>query len=251
MGMSWNYFMGLVAAIALFLPITLIFTLRLATYRTFPVLLVYYIAVVTNNLFAQGCFKASPEVINIMGVTNNLLDAPLMLYFMTYFSTSSLFTKSLKIFILSYIVFEATVIGMRGFNVEAVVIVMAPGLFSVLVVSLYFFIRQVKITILYRKAAGKALMISSLLFAYGCYGIIYLMFYIFVTPNKEETFTIYFLVTTFAAILMTIGIIIERKRVTKLNELIVTRRELSVVYKEESKPAIPMKAIVIENERFN
>ena len=247
--MSWNSIMGLISSIALFLPVALIVITRLAGYKTFFALLIYYTFVLVYNLLTEGYIKANDDVIHYWGMTNNLLDAPLMLLFLTYFSTTTGFAKRMRMIILVLLVFAAVIIFARGFNIDSVTIIMAPGLLAVFSFCLYFFIRQTKLAIVYRKATGKALIVSSLLFAYGCYAIIYLMYYIFKTEDIDNTFPVYFLVTTFSSLLMSVGIIIERKRVRKLEELKITRKELSIVYKE-TKTADPLKTAGIEKERF-
>jgi hypothetical protein len=250
LSMTWNSIMGLISSIALFLPAGLIIMMRLSAYKTFPALMLYYFSVFSYNLLTEGYIKANNDVISYWGMTSNLLDAPLMLFFLTYFSASNEFTKRMKQLILLQLIFATALIVMRGFNVKSVTIIMAPGLLTVFCFCLYFFIRQTKITIMHRKATGKALIAASLLFAYGCYSIIYLMYYIFKTPHVADTFLVYFLVTTFSSLLMCLGIIIERKRVQKLEELKQTRRELSIVYREANK-AISLKTASIEKDRFN
>jgi hypothetical protein len=58
---------------------------------------------------------------------------------------------------------------------------------------------------------GKSADRASLLFAYGCYGIIYLMYYIFKTQQVADTFLIYFLVVTISSFLLSAGIIMNKK----------------------------------------
>ena len=246
--MTWNSVMGFVSSFALFLPIFFILTLRLGGYKSFPALLIYYISVFIYNLMTEGYITANNEVVHYWGLSNNLLDVPLMLFFLTYYSTSAAFTRRMKITILGFVLFEATVITILGLNVDALTIILGPGLLLVFGLCLSLFIRQTKITIMHRKATGKALIIAALLFAYGCYTIIYLMYYVFKTPYIADTFLVYFLVVTFSSLLMCAGIIIERKRVQKLNELKTTRKELSAIYKD-TKTAAPGRAAMLDFDR--
>ncbi|MEO7923552.1 MAG: hypothetical protein ABIR30_07730 [Chitinophagaceae bacterium] len=246
--MTWNSVMGFISSFALFLPILFIIALRLSGYKSFPALLVYYASVFIYNLLTEGYIKAPNDVIHYWGLSNNLLDVPLMLSFLTYFSTSAIFTRRLKIAILAFILFEAIIILLTGLNVEALTIIMGPGILLVFCLSLFLFIRQTKITIMYRKATGKALISASLLFAYGCYAIIYVMYYVIKTPHIADTFLVYFLVVTFSSLLMCAGIIIEKRRVHKLNELKTTRKELSVIYKD-TKKAAPAQAALLDFDR--
>lgn len=261
LSMTWNSIMGFISSVALLIPILVIIGLRLTIYKSFPALLFYYLIVVIYNIFTQGYIKADPALIHYWGLINNLLDAPLMLFFLTYFSTSTTASNNMKRLILLFLLFDTIVICIVGFNINAITIIMAPGLLTVVSFSVHFFVRQSKITIMHRKATGKALIAAALLFAYGCYSIIYLMFYIFKThiennhvKEKEvaDTFLIYFLVTTFSSLLMAAGIIIERKRILKLSELKKTRKELSVVYKDASH-GNPIKNIALDfdNDKWN
>jgi hypothetical protein len=248
--MTWNSIMGLISSIALVLPVCLIILMRLTAYKTFPALLIYYFFVFSYNILTQGYIKASNDVISYWGMANNLLDAPLMLFFLTYFSATPEFARRMKQLILFQLVIAAGVLMFRGLNVDAVTIIMAPGLLAVLSFCLYFFIRQTKITIMHRKGTGKALISAALLFAYGCYAIIYLMYYVFKTQHVADTFLVYFLVTTFSSLLICLGIIIEKKRVQKLEELKITRKELSVIYSDAPSKG-KLKTIAINKERFN
>src|SRR5712671_5371968 len=104
--MTWNSIMGLISSLALFFPILLILVLRLGSYRSFPFLLFYYVIVLVYNLMKEGYIQPNRDVVYCWGICNNLLDAPLMLLFLSYFSTSAIFTKRLMILIILCIVFE-------------------------------------------------------------------------------------------------------------------------------------------------
>jgi hypothetical protein len=240
--MSWFEGVGLISTCALFLPIVIIFALRLAWYKSFPALLAYYIIVFGFNLFSLELIKADKSFVYYYGVAYNFLDAPLMLTFMTYFSKTAGFRKKLKLFICIFVLFELIVIAMYGFTIHAATIVMAPGLLLLLWLTFKFFIHQVKITIEHQKAAGKAVMVASLLFAYGGYSFVYVVYYLIKTQYKTDTFIVYYLITIVSSILISTGIVFERKRVRQLKELRVARKELKVIYgSSEIKTAVPEK----------
>jgi hypothetical protein len=230
--MSWNTILGIISSISLCLPVLLILFMRLSTYKTFPALAIYYLIVFIYNVLTEGYISAHTNVIHYLGLSNNLVDAPLMLFFLTYFSTSNEMTKKMHYLILALIAFAMIILALNGFSIDSITIIMAPGLLAVFSFCCYFFIRQTRITIMHGKSAGKALIVASLLFAYGCYAIIYLMYYIYKTEYIEDTFIIYHMVTTFSSLLLCAGIIIEKKRVQKLEELKITRKELELVYKK-------------------
>jgi hypothetical protein len=235
--MTWNTVLGLISLIAMALPITFIVALRLYKYKTFPALLCYYSLVFVYHLLSLGYIRSNHSVIDAWNLVNNLLDAPLMLIFLTYFSGSAAFTSKMQWALKAFIAFEIIVLVTTGFNTKAITIILGPGICLVLGFCIHFFIRQTKITIMHRKATGKAIIAASLLFAYGCYALIYVMYYVMKTPYVTDTFLVYFLVVIFSSLLVSAGIVIERKRVQKLHELMITRRELSAIYQESRNTA--------------
>jgi hypothetical protein len=246
--MNLNSTMGFVSSLALFLPILLILAVRLGAYKSFPALLIYFTLVFFNNLMNEHYVQPSADLVYYWGITINLLDAPLMMLFLSYFSTSALFTRRLKILILSFFVFESVVVLIAGFNVGAITIILGPGILIVFALSLYFFIHQSKIVITNRKAIGKTLIAASQVFAYGCYGIIYALFYLIKTTQVADTFLLYFMVTTFSSIILCTGIIFERKRIQKLFELKKARKELHDIYKDTT-PVAPFRTAMLDFDR--
>jgi hypothetical protein len=240
--------MGSVSAIALFLPILLILAFRLGSYKSFPFLLFYYTMVFINTLMNEGYLQANADVIYGWGIGINLLDVPLMLLFLFYFSTSAEFSRRLKFLIVAFIAFEISVVLLVGFNSDAITIVLGPGILIIFALCLFFFIRQSKIVVTNRKALGKTLIAASLVFAYGCYGILYVLFYIIKTPLVADAFLIYFFVITISSLFLCTGIVFERKRILKLFEVKKSRKELHDVYKD-SKPATTFKTPQLDFDR--
>lgn len=256
--MNWNSIMGLVSSFALAGPILLILILGLARYRSFPVLLLYYCSVLAYNLITERYISVSSNIEQNWGYINNLADAPMLILFLSYFSPSKIFTQRLRLLAASFILFEAIVISVVGFNLNAITIIIGPGLLIVCGLCMFFFIRHTKQAIENRKATGKAMIVTSLLFAYGCYFIIYLLYYVFKAQNDangvaneqyvNDTFLVYFISTSLSAFLMCIGLVVEQKRIRKLKELMVTRKELSSLY-TETKRAVPLRTAMLDFDR--
>lgn len=238
--MTWYTVVGMIATIALLLPIIFIIILRLAWYKSFPALLAYYIIVFGYNFLSLDYLKADNRFLYYYGVLCNFLDAPLMLSFMTYFSQTAGFRKRLELIVPAFVVFELTVIILNGFNIQSAVISLGPGLLLILILSLIFFIHQAKITITHQKAAGKAFIVASLLFAYGGYSFVYIVYYIMNTSYKMDAYIVYFLISIFSSLLLSAGIYFERKRVKQLAEVQVARKELKVIYGgQQNNKAVP------------
>ena len=85
-------------------------------------------------------------------------------------------------------------------------------------------------TIEFGKNAGRTLMLVSILFAYGCYALVYYFYYIQKTPAVTDVFLLYFISTLVSSIIMTIGLHLIRRRLKELQEIKNTRRELALFF---------------------
>ncbi|HEX2628273.1 MAG TPA: hypothetical protein VHM26_04660 [Chitinophagaceae bacterium] len=246
--MTWNHVMGLIATVAMSLPILVLLVTRLASHRIFPALVLYYFTAVIHNMMGLGYIQAKEDYIRFFGIANNLLDAPLMLTFLTYFANSQLMKNRMRILTIGFVAFEILVLSIWGFSRESITIILGPGIALVLSFSIPFFVRHTKMTITHHKAMGKSLMLASLIFAYGCYTIIYVMHYLLNSKNIADTFLVYYFVSTFSSILMAAGVFVERKRIKKFSELKIVRRELSQIYSNE-KTAAPLRPAVFDFDK--
>ena len=250
--MNWKEMMGLVSTVTILLPIFIIAFFRLHRFKCFLALGVYYVLAFCSNLITEGYINVAPEFKRIFGITNNMLDAPLMLIFLAYFSTSAFLSKRIRYSVLIFLAFELVISVIYGYNKNAITIILAPGLALILCISVWFFLRQIKITILHQKATGKVLMISSLLFAYGCYAIIYVMYYLIETKDVSDVFVMYFIAGTLSALILSAGMIIENKRLRKLEELKIARKELNSIYGNiSSKKNVSPEHFLWGNEQSN
>jgi hypothetical protein len=248
--------MGLASTIALALPIITLIISRLGWYRSLLALLAYYAIALTYNLITLGYVNISKESAFYFGTVANLLDAPLILLFLSYFSKTASYRKKLITLTYCFIGFEIIVLVIYGFSVKTSTVILAPGLAVILVLSILFFIHQVKIAVVYQKAVGKAIMITSLLVAYAGYAFVYAVYYLIEQPYKNDARLIFYLITIITSIPMAIGVFFERKRVRHLAELRTTRKELKAIYGEDNTaPSVPpsLDAIVfnMDNEKWN
>ena len=250
--MSLFNIMGLFSTVALAMPIIILFTSKLAWYRSFPALLFYYLFVLNYTIALLGYIDTSRDYMYYHGVICNFLDTPLILIFLLYFSKTIYFRKKLLIVTFAFIVFEAVVAIMYGFNTKATTIILAPGLLLTLIISLLFFMHQVKIAVVHHRAVGKAIMISSLLFAYVGYCFVYSVYYLIKPAFKDDAHLVYFLITIFSCSAMAIGIYFERARVRQLEELKTTRKELKIIYGAETDPkkmTPPREAVILKFDK--
>lgn len=248
--MNWKEVMGLVSTIAFFIPILIILFLRLQRFKCFLALGIYYLMGFCNNMMTLGFIPVTAEFKRVFGIACNLIDAPLMFIFLGYFFSAPNLVKRIRISILLFFVFELVVILMKGYNKNSVTVIMAPGLVAVFFFSGWFFIRQLRFALLNNKATGKALMLSSIFFVYGCYTLMYIMYYILQTEAVSDVFIMYFISTSISSLLLSFGILVENKRIRKLQELKIARKELSMLYGNRSGKIAPPEIFFWDDSPF-
>jgi hypothetical protein len=74
------------------------------------------------------------------------------------------------------------------------------------------------------------------------------MFYLMKTQYVADTYLIYYIITMISTITMCAGICIEKKRIQKLAELKLTRKELSDIYKDTNTTA-PIGRVVLDFDK--
>jgi hypothetical protein len=253
--MSVYSIMGAAASICLLLPILSIIFLRLTSHRSFPILIGYYLMTFICNILSLEYIKLSPAILDIIVYINNLLDAPVILYFLTYFNPLKEFRKKTWWIIVVFVVYEIIILLWNGLNDTSLTVIQGPGFALIICYCLQLFSHQVKLAITNHKASGKAFMISALLFSYGTFMLLYLMSNIFeiqIGDNGQprldyiqDLFLIFFIATIISCVTMTWGLYIESKRIQKLAELKIARKELSEIYSER-KATAPFRAVALD-----
>jgi hypothetical protein len=177
--------------------------------------------------------SVSKQVYQSLGIADNLLDAPLLLLFLIFFSTSTLMRKRITNGIFVFVGFELVILAIFGYSVETVKIILGPDIAVILAISFNFFLRYVRLAVTNSKSLGKAIMSSSILLSYSIFSLVYVFYYLVKNRGyREDARFIYYLVTILSALLMSAGILIEKKRIKKLGELKHTRKELATIYGE-------------------
>ena len=230
--MNWQAILGITSTLILFVPVILMFIYDLHKYRGFLALFIYFLVTGIYNLTQQNILP-TPKTFNYyLGLTTNLLDAPLMLIFLCSFCTSTTMVNRIKYAIYGFLAYEIVMIATRGMNVKAITAILGPGIVVILILTFIFFLRQIKLIVTFQKGLSKTLMIFSVMFAYMLYGLVYLFFYVLDTPDKTDTITMYYIASLLSTIIMSMGLFTENKRIKKINELRNTRKELASIYNQ-------------------
>ncbi len=237
--MSWHSAIGILSTIVLFAPVFIIVATKLIRYKQYIPLFIYCLLAFGFNLMTEHLVNVTKTIERYYGIINNLTDMPLILSFLIFHISPSIQVKRLKIVLAAFILFEIILILMYGITVKTITLTMGPGLLIVFGYSMYYFVYTVKRGFTHNKFIGKAVIASSLTFAYGCFIIIYLMHYVLTLPDIPNLFLIYYFITIIYCTILSVGLIIESRRKKKLEELLVTRRELMRFFSDEKKPATP------------
>ena len=228
--MNVNTILGIISAIAFFLPVIIILSSRLLINISLLALVIYFLMVTTYNLMSVNVIVVSREVQRSFGVLNNYLDVPLMLTAMLMFCSEKWMQRVIITTIICFVAYELLILFQYQLHPNSSKYIMGPGIILLLLYSLYLFMINIKNTIVQGKGAGKTLMITSILFAYGCYFIVYVFAYIQKTSEKTDVFIIYYLASIIFSLLMSAGLIWVKKRLRQIKEVQTTRKELNVFF---------------------
>ena len=228
--MNVNTILGIISAIAFFLPVIIILSSRLLINISLLALVIYFLMVTTYNLMSVHVIVVSREAQRSFGVLNNYLDVPLMLTAMLMFCSEKWKQRVIITTIICFVAYELLILFQYQLHPNSSKYIMGPGIILLLLYSLYLFMINIKNTIVQGKGAGKTLMITSILFAYGCYFIVYVFAYIQKTSEKTDVFIIYYLASIIFSLLMSAGLIWVKKRLRQIKEVQTTRKELNVFF---------------------
>jgi hypothetical protein len=223
---------GVVCTIAIFLPVIVILYYRLYIHKSLAALAVNGILTGSYSLMSEGLLPVSKELTTAVGIINNYLDAPLMLFGLLFFCPNRHRQRPVYILISLLLVYSLFIGINSRFSRSSIVYVLGPGLAMILGYATYLFSRQVRFTVARGKNAGRMLMLASILFAYGSYAFMYLFFYVLQTENIKDIFLLYTITAIISSILMTTGLHLTRKRVREFREVKNTRRELEVFFNQ-------------------
>lgn len=221
---------GLFACFTLLLPVVIILYCKLYRHKSMLSLWGYFLLTCLYNLADQGVFPLNNEIRRGFGIVNNYLDVPLILIALLLFCTSTRKRTAIYISLVGFVIFEIFVGILFQFNRESLTYILGPGLLLIFCWSVILFTQHVKLSIEKNKGFGKTFMITSILFAYGCYMIVYYFYYVEKTNDVSDVLLIYYIISIISALLMTIGLILIYQKSRKIEEVQVTRKELAVFF---------------------
>ena len=228
--MNVSSILGILCAVAFIIPALIILSSRLLINISLIALVVYFLLVTTWTLMAEKVIIVDREVQRSLGIISNYLDVPLMLTSMLMFCTEKTKKRFIVTATIAFMAYELIILFQYKLSSVSSKYVLGPGIILILLFSLYFFMNNIKNTIVQGKGVGKTLMITSILFAYGSYFIVYLFTYVQKTSAKGDVFIIYYLTSIIFSAVMSAGLIWIKKRLREIKEVQITRRELNVFF---------------------
>jgi hypothetical protein len=220
---------GLTSVLCFGLPVLVIVLFRLYRHTSLIALALYYGLAICHCLNAET-IPPVPNFNNPFDVAYTYLEIPLMLTALLFFCPAKQRQRNMHTLIGFFIVYEIAISIFAGFSPKASVYIMAPGLLVVVLYAAFLFLRQAKFTIMHRKNSGRVLMLGAILFSYTAYLFVFYTYFIQEQKEIASVYNIYFISSTIASLLMSVGLFMMRFRIKELQELKVVRRELQMVF---------------------
>lgn len=227
--MNANPLLGLSSVICFGLPILVIVLFRLYRHTGLIALLLYYGLTIVHCLCAETV-PPVPDFKNTPDVLYGYLEIPLILSSLLFFCTGRQRRLFMQRIVIGFLGYELAVSLYFRFSSQALLFITAPGLAIVIGYASYLFIRQTAFTILHGKNAGRVLMLGAVLFSYGSYGLVFYTYFVQKQLNIYTVYSLYFISSTVASVLMAAGLFMLRHRIKDLQELKAVRKELKAVF---------------------
>jgi hypothetical protein len=228
--MKWNAVPGIACLLSFMLPVAVIVLNRYYTHRSLAALLIYYIFSALNIIMIMDLLSLSTNIRNNFILFSVYLAVPVVLTSLLFFCPNKAKQRIINYLIISFALYEIMITAVYGFNPVTAGYILGPGLLLIFCQSTFIFVRQVKFTIMQGKNHGRSLMLSSMLFAYACYILIYYFYFIQKTPDTADTVLLYYIASFITSIIMALGLHLMRRRMRELKSLKTTRKELALFF---------------------
>jgi hypothetical protein len=172
-----------------------------------------------SSLFNNQVTDLGDNAARLASSASFLFLSPLALSFLQFFldepDSSHGLKRAIRISLLFYLLAGLGIFIWKGLDEMSGALAIGLGFLLVLMFSMPIFLRQIRISIHQRKDSGKAFMITSIVFSFACYGLIFLMYAALQSVERRaELLLLFQLITMLFALLMTAGIILYNPAVS-------------------------------------
>ena len=220
---------GLTSILCFGLPVFAIILFKLYRHTSLIALALYYILTIVHCLFAPN-IPPVPDFQNPFDIIYSYVEIPLMLTALLFFCHARQRRLIMQRIIVAFVAYEVIISLYFRFSPQATIYIAAPGLLVVIGYTAFLMIRQMKFTLLHGKNIGRVLMLAAILFSYSSYALVFYNYFVQAQSVIASIYTLFFISSTVAALLMAIGLFMMRHRIKELQELKVVRKELQMVF---------------------
>jgi len=220
---------GLTSILCFGLPVLAIVLFKLYRHTSLIALAVYYLLTIVHCLYADK-IPPVPNFVNKLDRAYSYVEMPLMLTSLLFFCHARQRQQIMQKIIMAFMCYELLIAAYFKFSAEGTMYIVAPGLMVVLGYTMFLLLRQLKFTIMHGKNIGRVFMLAAILFSYTAYALVFYTYFIQKQPEINGLYSLYFISSTVASILMAIGLYLMRHRIKELQELKVVRKELQMVF---------------------
>lgn len=228
--MRWNALLGGTSTLLYLLPIVFLITWRLYCNRSLLALLIFFTVSFLDNLISEGWLPVSINLRRDFHTLSSYLDAPLMLIVLLFFCIQQWKRQMILITLAALLIYEISVATVFHFSARSVKMVLGPGILVILLFSFLFFLQQVKQTITRNRRSGNTVLNAAILFAYGCYALLYVFYHLLQTTAVEDVFLLHHITSIIFCISATTGLYYVRQKAKELEDLKITRKELALFF---------------------
>ena len=220
---------GLTSILCFGLPVLAIILFKLYRHTSLIALAVYYLLTITHCLYA-GNIPPVPDFQSPLDIAYSYVEIPLILTSLLFFCYGHPRKQIMHKIIFGFIAYEVLVAFYFKFSPDGTLYVVAPGLLVVVGYTSFLLLRQLKFTMIHGKNIGRVMMLGAILFSYCSYALVFYTYFIQKQTDISSTYSLYFISSTVASILMSIGLFMMRHRIKELQELKIVRKELQMVF---------------------
>ena len=204
----WDAILGAVSIVLMLITIVLLL-LNFKEGRFYFLALAFYLCQVTVlNLDSTRVFIIPDSVRGNIVFFHSFLELPTLLVFFLYFAKDQMVKKLIFYIIGAYAIFDLVICFSLGLTDTTLTIIIGPGLVLITIFSFYFFVEHLKLAISKRKETGKAFLTGATVFAYLCFTLIYILYYLMQSKYLNDIYAIYYSTYIIFAVFLITGLLL-------------------------------------------
>jgi hypothetical protein len=204
----WDAILGAGSIVLMLISIVLLL-INFKEGRFYFLALAFYLSQVTFlNLDSTRVFIIPDSVRGNIVFFHSFLELPTLLIFFLYFAKDQMMRKLIFYIIGAYIVFDLVICLVLGLTDTTLTVIIGPGLVLITGFGFYFFVEHLKLAISKRMETGKAFLTGATVFAYLCFTLIYILYYLMQSQYINDIYAIYYSTYIIFAVFLITGLLL-------------------------------------------